>query len=275
MREIIKNLLRVYYRHKQVKLWNREVQSESERILPDNTIKQQIAGRCLVLVPHSDDEWVGCSRLVKEGQDIVLCNMDMNGGDTPSMHEKRFEEMVSLAKDYNRRIISIKENKSKELKNIIDEVKPDYVFLPHYIDWHPEHIEVMKTLYDSAKEGANDFHVMMYQVSCPIITGITHALPMTKEQWNEKWDYFKSHYRTQTTIPYQRFSMNEVINGRHIGANAAEVFCEVVIEDWLKLIENKIPTEEQISGLKGNLGSITMMRQYIKTNLLKNEKFVR
>ena len=267
MKGIIKKLLRAYYRYKQVKMWKREMLIESEKIKPDITIKQQIDGRCLVLIPHSDDEWIGCSRIVEKGKDVILCNMDMCGGDTPALHYERFEEMSLVAQDNGRSIITIKENKTEELKKVIIEIKPDYVFLPHFIDWHPEHIEVMNILNKAICDmdlNNVQFHVVQFQVSCPIIRGITHALAMSEGEWKQKWAYFRSHYPSQVHIPYQRFSLNEIINGRYIDAYAAEVYCVMNTSDWIKYYNNNMVTEKQIQELRNCLGSICSMRHYIR-----------
>ncbi len=269
MKELINKILSSVYRFSQVRKWRREARFEANFIKSDPGIKQQFGGCCLILIPHSDDEWIGCSRIIASTNEVVLCNMDMKGGDSPQMHKDRFEELSRVANEYGRRLITIKENKAVELKNIIREIKPNYVFIPHYIDWHPEHVEVMKILYSAiANEEQMNFCVVMYQVSCPIVNGITHALPMTKQQWEQKWAFFKSHYRTQLKIPYPRFSLNEVINGVCINSKAAEVFCEENATNWMMIIRTKLPNEQQVVRLKERLGSISEMRHYIKKEII-------
>lgn len=267
MKKTIKQLISVLYRYKQVINWEREAKAEKNKIQYDSEISQTINGRCLILIPHSDDEWIGCSRIIQSDNEVVLCNMDMSGNDMVSLHNERREEMTRVANFFNREFITIEENKSENLCETIRKVKPDFIFLPHFIDWHPEHIAVMHYL-SKAIELLDitemNFQVVTYQVSCPIVKGITHALPMSKKAWKYKWDFFKHHYPSQLQIPYQRFSINETINGVPIRAFAAEVFCVSSSDEWKLRTQKDIPSPEQIIALKSNLGSISSMREYIR-----------
>ena len=267
MKKTIKKLISALYRSKQVKNWEREAKAEKIKIQYDREISQEINGRCLILIPHSDDEWIGCSRIIQSCNEVVLCNMDMSGNDMLSLHNERREEMTSVANFFNREIITIEENKTENLCETIRKVKPDFIFLPHFIDWHPEHIAVMQFLsnaIDLLETTGINFQVVTYQVSCPVVRGITHALPMSKKEWKCKWYFFKNHYPSQIQIPFQRFSLNETINGVYIGAFAAEVFCVSSSDEWKRRMQKDIPSPEQIIALKSNLGSISSMREYIR-----------
>lgn len=267
MKKKIKKLISALYCYKQVINWEREAKAEKNKIQYDSEISQTINGRCLILIPHSDDEWIGCGRIIQSDNEVVLCNMDMSGNDMVSLHNERREEMTRVANFFNREFITIEENKSENLCETIRKVKPDFIFLPHFIDWHPEHIAVMQflskaiALLDTTEV---NFKVVTYQVSCPIVQGITHAYPMTKKEWMYKWDFFKHHYPSQLQIPFQRFSINEKINGQYVGAFAAEVCCMFKADEWNVLMQNSIPSPELIIALKNNLGSISSMREYIR-----------
>lgn len=267
MRNVVSKLAGAFFRYKQEWKWNHEAKREKVGIQHDSSILQTLCGRCLILIPHSDDEWIGCSQVLQSNNEVVLCNMDMEGGDTENLHKERFYEMSRVAKEFSRRLITIKDNKVELLRKTIIEFNPDFVFLPFFIDWHPEHIAVMRML-SSAIELLDKteihFQVVTYQISCPIVNGITHALPMSEEEWKHKWSYFKSHYPTQIHIPYLRFSLNEVINGAFIGSFAAEVFCVFEAEEWKSNFSNRIPTKGKIIQLKSKLGSISSMRDYLK-----------
>lgn len=246
--------------------WRYEAYCEKRKIAVGYGIDKKFDGVCLILIPHSDDEWIGCSRIITNNKKVILCNMDMNGGDSESVHSLRFSEMQMAANCFKHKIITLKSDKKHALANLINETNPDFIFLPHYIDWHPEHIEVMKLLASSLENINTDrMKIVMYQVSCPILSGITHALPMTKKEWGEKWAFFKEHYPTQLYISHQRFSLNEVINGKYINSFAAEVYCSVSPDSWLKLINDSIPNKERRDALRQNLESISKMRDYISS----------
>lgn len=232
----------------------------------DNTLLQGMKGRCLILIPHSDDEWIGCSQVIKSDNDVILCNMDMKGGDNEALHQIRYEEMNRVADEHHRKFITLKGEKLQVLERVIRESGCTHIFVPHYIDWHPDHVAVMRIL-AAALEDINlkesSLQVVMYQVSCPIIRGINLALPLTKEECKEKWSYFKSHYPTQQHIPYLRFYYNEMINGKYVEAYAAEVYVVVEARQWLSALYSMVPDERQTEGLRNNLGSISAMRSFI------------
>ena len=191
--------------------------------------------------------------------------MDMSGDDSDSLHQERYIEMQSVQKVYKHQLITIKDNKVDCLNALIKEVTPDFIFIPHFIDWHPEHIEVMRILSLTLKKITdNHIIIVMYQVSCPILSGITHAIPMSKKEWHLKWKFFKKHYPSQLCIPYRRFSLNEVINGKYTKSYAAEVFCSLSSEEWINKIAGEGLNVEQINSLMHNLSSISKMRSYIK-----------
>lgn len=270
MREVFSKLYGAFLRLCQKNQWKREARKERNNVQQDNTLKQEFNGRCLILIPHSDDEWIGCSKIIQSDNEVILCNMNMGGNDTDLLHKERLREMIDVAKHFNRKFITIKDNKRESLCNTIKEVRPDFIFLPHFIDWHPEHIEVMKLLssaVDFLDKTVIHFKVATYQVSCPILSGITYALPMSKKEWKYKWDFFKRHYPTQLQIPFQRFSLNETISGVYVGAFAAEVFCVYSVDEWQTQLRKRVPSVEQMDNLKNNLGSITSVRGVIRKEL--------
>lgn len=270
MKELIKRLAGKFYSYRLSCRWRRETRIERAKLQYDNTIKQDIDGQCLILIPHSDDEWIGCSQIIKSNKEVVLCNMDMEGGDNDSLHRIRYEEMSRVAQHYQRKLVTLNDDKVEGLRRIIKECECTHIFLPHYIDWHPDHVAVMRLLaaaLGTMSKKETKMHVVMYQVSCPVINGINLAIPMTKKDCKMKWSFFKSHYPTQQHIPYQRFYCNEVINGKYLGAYAAEVYVTIDAGVWLSALEKKLPDERQSEKLRNNLGSISAMRSFITSEM--------
>ena len=77
---------------------------------------KEISGKLLVLIPHADDEWVGCSQLLcDENIEVILLNMDMRGGDEEELHSHRREELQLIANKYNRELITIGYDKEQTL----------------------------------------------------------------------------------------------------------------------------------------------------------------
>ena len=227
LKKKIRHLLTVYR-------WKKETVVCREQITSKDSPVELPKGRYLVLIPHADDEWVGCSQLIcNKSKEVILLNMDMDGGDAEELHIERRKELDRLASLYKRELLHIDGNKIESLKEILAFIKPDYVCLPYFFDWHPEHIEVMSILNEASKQIAIKCNVLMYQVSLPILPSECNCWQaMTKSQWKKKWQLFEKVYKTQTQIPYKRFAYNERINGALANSIAAELYQVIPIEVW-------------------------------------------
>ena len=152
-------------------------------------------------------------------------------------------------------------NKVKELLQIIEKKTPDYILVPFFYDWHPEHIMVMDLLEQLLKSEPLKSNVLMYQVSVPIGTKwINRVMPMSKKDLNEKWNVFKKIYKTQLHLPCFRFAMHEHINGFFSKSFAAEVFVQLTGEEWISkktsITGNALKDRELILANLNNLQKI-------------------
>lgn len=225
-------------------------------------------GKYLVLIPHSDDEWIGCSTIIKDvNYNVVLCNMNMAGNDLPEVHQQRRIEMSNTAQRYGRILLEC--NSSEELTSIIDTEKPSYIVLPYFIDWHEEHVLVMHRLYDALINVRVQVEVVMCQITVPIsMCNITHCNPQSKYDWKEKWRFFRRNYLTQKYFPWYRIACHERLNGYYVGHYAAEVFCALPSEKWKLVIEGKLPSPDVKGLLKENLGSLISIRNIEQVNVV-------
>lgn len=231
-----------------------------------------VEGKVMVLIPHSDDEWIGASQLMGGEQEVLLCNMDMNGDDSEELHQKRYLEMERNATHFSRKLILIKD--SEQLAKQIDTYKPQYIFIPFFIDWHEEHHEVIRTM-DKAlgmiQHDAENLKIGMYQVSVPLPEkAVTYYVPMRFGIWLKKWIIFLKAYPSQKSIAYQRFAIHEIINGQFSNSWAAEVYSIWNASSWIKMYRNCVIKKEEKQKLKSNLNDISWIRGYV--NVLWNEK---
>lgn len=270
-----KLLLKIYgivkYWQKRL-LWNKE----SKQILDEinETYFAEIFPKdtsFLVILPHADDEWIGCGSLIgSRNYKVHICNADMEGGDSKSVHLLRRLEIKRLADMYDRQIFMLKEEKAKSLRKLIEVVKPDIVMVPYLFDWHPEHIEVMRILKMALETKSFEWDLMvgMYQVTIPIsVSNITHISRFSKSDWEKKWRIFRNVYRTQSLFPWYRVSLNEVIQGKRFGAEACEVFCVLPYNKWLTCYGNA-PTEKEQLALRTQLSSIKALYAHEQINLV-------
>ena len=216
----------------------------------------------VILAPHSDDEWIGCSQIIVNCPNTIVCNMDMQGGDSEQMHKLRFEEMKSIAMRFHRTIVSLNVNKTESLNSLIEMEMPDFILVPHFIDWHPEHQEVMRTLKHVISHSIYKGGVLTYQVSVPF-SNRNQCLcsPMSKHIQLLKWKIFKEHYKTQSFMPIVRFKANEYINGADTSSYAAEVYKKYDAKKWIELIEYYETRRNLILGLKSHINNLLEIRR--------------
>jgi LmbE family N-acetylglucosaminyl deacetylase len=120
--------------------------------------------RCLVLAPHPDDEAIGCGGLLltHPEQFDVICLTDGSQGDpskwTEDLVRERAEEFASVMG-----IIGIERHSGLNLEDgkLADRYSEfskmklaeyDYIFLPNFMDQHPDHKAVTKLLQRLLKE---------------------------------------------------------------------------------------------------------------------------
>lgn len=223
-------------------------------------------GKKIILIPHSDDEWIGNSMLIRNEKELELVNLDMPGDDSMDLHLARRLEMSAIASLYNHRIYDLKKDKVSSLVSILNRNPISQVFVPFFFDWHEEHIEVMCILKD-ALESANDIldiQIAMYPVSCPLpLELMNYGENMSREDWVKKWTLFKKYYPSQITIPYKRFAINDKISGSSVGCFAIEPYCVVTAREWLDMYTNYLLSESEKSKLKQNLNNIKKTRNLI------------
>ena len=94
----IKSVFRIFYQEYK---WHRD-SKDCRKKLFQKRIQKVPNGKKIILMPHSDDEWIGCSRiLLHQPEQTLVVNMNMEGGDDEKIHMLRRREAESVAKKYN------------------------------------------------------------------------------------------------------------------------------------------------------------------------------
>lgn len=261
-----------YSLEKQALKWNSEV-SEIKKGKSNFTISEKVLpkGKKMIILPHSDDEWVGCSQVIMEDDDLFLCDADMPGGDSLEMHALRKKEVKKTADFFQREIVTLSE--ANTLEEVVHRYCPLYIMLPFYMDWHPEHIKVMEMVAEIIDNMPSVKAIIMYQVSVPILPEfVTHVISLSKLAFRKKWAYFRSTYISQTTIPYRRFGCNERINGEFCCSYAAEVFRIVEKKQWLQELQVYRLSETEVVSIKKSLYSLVETRYYLEKLMIERKE---
>ena len=255
LKQILKRILLWVLQIRKLLLWNLDCKQLRKSIVVQTIPSLPYGKKTVILIPHADDEWVGCSSLVKNGSDILLYDMDMNGGDDKVLHEARYNELLKISTLYNKPLLKVGLSRSLSLIEIIKKEKPG----------HPEHIGVMGILRQALLNLEYDVDIAMYQVSMPIPRNcITHINPMSKIEWKRKWKTFEKIYKSQTGIPYKRFAINERVNGAVCESYAGEAFVFCSASDWLANYDEWLLTSDEIKEALMYLQSIEKINQTVK-----------
>lgn len=145
----------------------------------------------LVLAPHPDDDSFGCGGTIKKmattGANITVAYFcDGSGGVKENDQNKKNSELISIRKEETRKtaeILGIKEQVFfgyqdgelskgkavlKALADLIKRVKPDIIFVPSFIDNHPDHKAVNDILVNFIEKNESVFEIWAYEVWTPL-----------------------------------------------------------------------------------------------------------
>ena len=155
------------------------------------------AERVLVLSPHFDDEVIGCGgaiiRHVRKGAEVrVVFFTDGRFGSNALAHlegeeRRRHEEALMLTRKREAasslRTLGVVEGiyldsvetmlgsdpaLQSRLREILDEVRPEVVYLPFFLEEHPDHRAAGRALLDSTLGRGYRFDCMGYEVWTPL-----------------------------------------------------------------------------------------------------------
>ena len=153
--------------------------------------------RVLVFAPHMDDETIGCggtlARHVAAGSRVsVVFFTDGRYGD-PALAElsgeaRRERELELIAgrkqeAEHALSILGVQEHRFLDerdgslashaalvarVRQLIEEFQPEYVYLPFFLDHHPDHRAVTRILLDATAGTQIDFICVAYEVWAPL-----------------------------------------------------------------------------------------------------------
>ena len=142
----------------------------------------------LVIAPHPDDETFGCGALIlrkrSEGAKVTICVVS-DGGAFPvenlshnelvTLREKNFREAcirygvndseIVLLRQPDSKLESRKEYVTHELARLISEIKPEEIYVPSRIDWHPDHIATHVASVNAANLAGLSVNIYSYLIS--------------------------------------------------------------------------------------------------------------
>ncbi|WP_010249571.1 hypothetical protein [Myroides injenensis] len=245
----------------------------NEKILSNNTI---IAGKVLIIVPHADDELIGCFNFIKNYKskaDITLFFCNLTGSNNNLNNKLNRElEFQNFCKTYQiKNIINTEEDVYVGLKHVLMNNKFNFFFITPLIDWHFEHREVNYILYDIlnesySKEDLKVKNIVFYQISVPLnYNCVNFILGMNKEVVKEKWSAFSKFYPSQANLPKRRFIYQERLNALKCKDYffAAESFQFLTFDSWCSFVED-IRFRQNFKFNASTINDLFLIRESVK-----------
>ena len=214
--------------------------------------------RVAVLAPHMDDEVLGCggtiARHAMAGSDVVVIFLtDGRLGGRPNVSQ---EEIVGVRKAEARRaaqILGVRDVRfldaedsrlrsdphvARGLKEILERERPEIVYLPFFLEQHPDHRAATGVLLEATHGSALRFECRGYEVGTPLFP---NRLVRIDETLHLKEQALNSYQSQIALVDYRHygFGLNafRAIGLRDHCGRFAEAFQALELADYRRLCE--------------------------------------
>lgn len=207
----------------------------NKNIIPNNDLDHT-----LILVPHADDEWIGCSQVIKQSKKCTLYYFNFLGNHYNPENEKiRLNELKQLQALYGfTLVISESRDNHEDLKQLLQNNQFSSIYAPSPIDWHPEHVLVNEISLPLIKTCTPQYKALyFYHISVPHPQQMpVKFLPLSKKDAKEKINTFDNIYPSQKNVPIRRMIIQNKLSTKKSSYYALEIFAILPVEDWEKLL---------------------------------------
>jgi len=170
----------------------------------------------VVLSPHFDDEIFGCGGTLRKhiltGDRVNVIYMTDGRYGVPDIKNKSYAEKIRKKESAEAlKVLGIRyfyyldepectrqlnDATVKKLVKILDEIKPDLIYLPWFLENHIDHIKINKLLYFASKSFKFKFDICAYEVWTPLIPNLIVDITSVIEEKKMAMKCFKSqlHY---------------------------------------------------------------------------------
>ncbi|MEG1254248.1 PIG-L family deacetylase [Clostridium sp.] len=234
-----------------------------------NALKNLEGNKILILAPHVDDDIIGCGGAIlkyiknnKQVYVVYLTNGNKNGNPEERKNEAIYvastvgihRENLYFLNSNDKELIT--SNIEDELISVIEQVKPDTIFLPCTLDTHIDHFGASSKLVNAYNGSKNTFatikRVYQYESQSPITHIYANTLLDITNEINRKMKTL-SFYPSQK-VSFRFFKELYRINGMFIGKNRyGECYIKSTLEEFNNFYINNFKKNEDYEDISVKL----------------------
>lgn len=240
-------------------IFNTFIIRSKSNLMMKNELYLNEQDRVLIIAPHADDEWIGCSSIINRSRNVKIVYLNYTGSN--NNYDNMIVRLNEIKKivDYKKIDLEVIESdRIVSIRNIIDKYNPSIICVPNIIDWHDEHRESCWILKEVIRDkDMSNTKIVSYQVSVPIPDRlINNVVSLTFNELYTKWSIFYKIYESQRNLPIIRFICYEIIYGKYSNSFFSDVFWISDCKKWCEIIEDSLRIVEKSFDIKLKLNNI-------------------
>lgn len=201
----------------------------------------------LVIAPHQDDESIGCGGTVflhakNNGRaSVVFCTSDGKIREDESAEAlKALGVSDSLQLGYKIETLKSEAGLGARLASIIDEKKPEIVFIPFFIDNHEDHRAVNSALAGAYTDKQADFMIYAYPVWFPLYPNVLVDIGRAWEKKKQAIECYRSQIATRDYVKMARSLGEYWAEVKGHGIKNAETYFKATAKEYFSLVRKSI-----------------------------------
>ena len=236
-----KKTLKLFYH---VKWWIQSRKLIRNKYKYKKTSKIELCQPSLLIVPHADDELIGCYSLISGHhiKDVVYCRFSEK-----EMGETRLQELKEFLAITESNLYVSNGILQDDIWCLLKKNKYNSIFLPSPLDWHYEHRCLSHLLLNIISYIPNyNPDVYLYSITVPHCDfGNLRYGILSDQNQKKKWGEFVRCYKSQLHLPIRRFQYKEKIQGSFCSQKVAvELFMKLTIDE-LRFFYSKCKDREK------------------------------
>lgn len=204
--------------------------------------------KVLVLAPHADDEAIGCggaiTRHTASGKQAHAAIFTMDSAER-SVEAKEAARVLGIKDeiflDYPVESLNNQKGLPNRLAEIFDEVKPDIVFLPFFLDNHTDHRALNAALVSISEKRKYSFLIYAYPVWLPVYPNVIIDIGSVWENKKKAIECYRSQLATRDYVTMSHALSQYWAHVKGHGLELVETFFRATFSEYISLYKKSQP----------------------------------